>query len=359
MIDLSPILDVSPSLEEAEQAEMLAQQQAERERQASREDDAYEPMNSFVALGDAAAETEYMYYGLKRYDVVENISGLVEEQNFSNGTNSLLSISPSANSNGACENVMSKNNGVVKTKVDENGAKLNGTDQTIIANNSHIVISNTLSNYLSNGNGSVKQLDQTISNDSVSAKVNENVVSANKPKGAVTSSPSKGKIRRQLPEPTEEILATEKPIPKPRKKDNQSQEPVAKPPPKPARAANRQDLKEPTRNPPIYNQSALASKQVASNNVKAQSSPTLQKQSSSEEVRRTAKEMKAKPDPLIMNYLEIEEASASPQYRVLESPPSPENKAAIQTRVLRQHVCVPIIVARSGVFSLPITSYSP
>ncbi|PVD25126.1 hypothetical protein C0Q70_15624 [Pomacea canaliculata] len=42
--------------------------------------------------------------------------------------------------------------------------------------------------------------------------------------------------------------------------------------------------------------------------------------------RRKAKDMKAKPSPLLIQHIEAEEQSVSPHYRVMDSPPTPENK---------------------------------
>ncbi|WAR25534.1 PCLO-like protein, partial [Mya arenaria] len=322
VIDLSPILDVSPSLEEAEQAEMLAQQQEERERQASREGDEYAPMNTFVAIGDGQDEPDYLYYGLKRYEVVEDISELVNQQNNANGSNAISSVQiNNVDHAPACDSAKNVEN------VTDTGPICTSTASAMIPNKA-IDVSSSNAVYTSTDNVIPKQVVRSIDTNpnNVNMVLNKEPLTDNsKPTDTSGAAETKSKARRKLPEPTAEIIATQKPIPKPRRKEKAPDLPSGNPPPKPARALDRADLKEPTRNPPIYSQSALAQKAATGHKPK----PQLQKQGS-EERRRTAKEMKAKPDPLIMCHLELEEASASPQYRVLESPPSPENKAAIR-----------------------------
>lgn len=332
VIDLSPILDVSPSLEEAEQAEMLAQQQAERERQASREGDEYLPTNAFVAIGDVENEVDYQYYGLKRYEVVEDISELVKQNN--GATASPVSTNSSENncykSNGnsqgnGCNNPIENNNG--KTTVPRTSKPAipfgGGTTVSVLDK-----LSNTIPKQIDTGiagvidnPGHVKISDSPKKTKTteqkyegaMTAKVTDNVDSAN-------TASTKIKSRRKLPEPTADTVATQKaPVPKPRRKDK----PSDVPPPKPARLM-KTEPQEPSRCPPILHQSAFANKTTP-----AKQHPPLQKQNSDER-RRTAKDMKAKPDPLIMSHLALEDASASPQYKVLESPPSPENKSAIR-----------------------------
>ncbi|KAL4226640.1 hypothetical protein ACF0H5_014621 [Mactra antiquata] len=328
VIDLSPILDVSPSLEEAEQAEMLAQQQAERERQASREGDESPPENSFVAIGDIeAAEVDYQYYGLKRYNVVEDISELVRNNNDNNGSPS--SNLSSDNGRYVANGNMQQSNGGTKY-IDKN----TGHNSLVSRNSKHATVSSNVAPVVDSIHDTIpKQIEPSVIDnpcyssvsdvskkvkvpepkyDPVPVKTNEIVDSANTPKI---------KSRRKLPDPTTaDVVSTQKaPVPKPRRKDK----PPDVPPPKPARMIKTQP-QEPSRCPPILQQSVFANKSAT-----AKQHPPLQKQNS-EERRRTAKDMKAKPDPHIMSHLALEDASASPQYKVLESPPSPENKAAIR-----------------------------
>lgn len=326
VIDLSPILDVSPSLEEAEQAEMLAQQQAERERQASREDENYSPANTFVAIGDVTEERDYAYYGLKRYDVLENISEMSKE----NTSNGVTKDSSSSN----------QNDSISETSVKSLRENNENTTVTALKGNGSVPAAGTKNplpfldkaNAVNNGrtNKTVVCKPKITENNKDKPAQYESISQIKSPESSTTSSPVKGKVRRKLPEPTADIIASQKPpVPKPRKKDRLTEATPNNPPPKPARVT-KSDLKEPTRNPPVYTQSTVASK-VASSSSKTnpnKNSP-LQKQNS-EERKRTAKDMKAKPDPLIISHLELEEASASPQYKVLESPPSPENKTIVR-----------------------------
>lgn len=331
VIDLSPILDVSPSLEEAEQAEMLAQQQAERERQASREDEDYAPMNTFVVIGDATAESDYGYYGLKRYNVVEDISELVKQNNGSNGSQvcSVSSqngeLSDSSITNPKRVVAVNQNNGA-KSEIAESVSSVPTKSSTKVSAAQPAFSEN---DYGENTNGSQKKRHKTADHSKDVPTRTDNPTHVKSPENS-NGSVVKSKVRRRLPEPNADILATQKPpVPKPRRKDRAAETASSNPPPKPARVT-KSDLKEPTRNPPIYSQSVLASKvaSTSSKPVPAQKKP-LQKQNS-EERKRTAKDMKAKPDPLIMSHLELEEASASPQYKVLESPPSPENKSVVR-----------------------------
>lgn len=328
VIDLSPILDVSPSLEEAEQAEMLAEQQAERQRQASREDDAYSPPNAFVAIGDVENEVDYQYYGLKRYEVVEDISELVKQNNGS--TSTPVSINSDSSEQNNSNDIINAQEHKTCKDVAAFDAKMPAQFSSIVPHSLHSVCEKASSGKThSHEHKGIKNtenpskpthsdIDKTIKptepkNESIQAVTSDI-------QDLISATPVKGKSRRKLPEPNADIIATQKtPVPKPRRKDK----PADPPPPKPARTTKTEPL-EPTRNPPILHQSVFTSKQTA----KTQEKP-VQKQNSDER-RRTAKDMKAKPDPAIMSHLELEDASASPQYKVLESPPSPENKAAIR-----------------------------
>ncbi|XP_053377272.1 uncharacterized protein LOC123529489 [Mercenaria mercenaria] len=324
VIDLSPILDVSPSLEEAEQAEMLAEQQAERQRQASREDDAYSPANTFIAIGDPDNEPDYQYYGLKRYEVVEDISELVKQNNGCSPM-SIASNESSEQSNGnmnqnehkSCKDVAAFDAKMPTQPTQFSSIISHSASDKMVAKLHHHEPKCSRSNESPTNPGHTdtsKKIKPVAPKDEVTQFTNANI------SDSATTTPSKGKSRRKLPEPNAEIIATQKaPVPKPRRKDKVAEPP----PPKPARMA-KTEPQEPTRNPPILHQSVFASKQQS----KSQEKP-VQKQSS-EERRRKAKDMKAKPDPLIMSHLEQEDASASPQYKVLESPPSPENKSAIR-----------------------------
>lgn len=327
VIDLSPILDVSPSLEEAEQAEMLAQQQAERERQASREDDEYSPINDFVAIADAKSEVDYQYYGLKRYEVVADISELVQLKNGAiQSPNSVAQLDNveqchSIGNTNSSDNKHNKDIEVINAKMSMQYSSLvsQSVSDTIPGANEHM--QDIKSVKAADNHSNPTDLD-THKNIKYAEKTEDNIAAdaADIP-DATNTTPTKGKFRRKLPEPTAEIIATQKaPIPKPRRKDKPSEPP----PPKPARAI-KHEPQEPTRNPPILHQSVFASKSTTSN----PQDKSIQKQNSDER-RLTAKDMKAKPDPLIISHLALEDASASPQYKVLESPPSPENKAAIR-----------------------------
>ena len=338
VIDLSPILDVSPSLEEAEQAEMLAQQQQERERQASREEEEeYDPLavNTFIAIGDATAETDYEYYGLKRYEVVQDIG---ERITHTSGNTNAKETHDGLNRDGTdvksavlkCESRLNEqtqrksednNRRTLQTAHVPNRSTDAQTENKNVQNetyNSSVVISKKLKT-------EEQYKERPLQSDQTDVKT----VDIN------SSNANKNKVRRKLPEPNADIIATQKPpVPKPRRKDrlpDTSQSSPA-PPPKPARVS-KSELKEPTRNPPIYSQSTFANKvlqQPANKPVPAQKKPQPIQKQNSEERRKTAKDMKAKPDPLIMSHLELEDASASPQYKVLESPPSPENKPVVR-----------------------------
>ncbi|KAL8614786.1 hypothetical protein ACOMHN_062829 [Nucella lapillus] len=53
-------------------------------------------------------------------------------------------------------------------------------------------------------------------------------------------------------------------------------------------------------------------------------SPGMPRQDSAE--KKKAKDLKAKPSPLLIQHIEAEEQSVSPHYRVMDSPPTPEHK---------------------------------
>ena len=400
VIDLSPILDVSPSLEEAEQAEMLAQQQEERQRQASREEiDDLAEENKFAHSNQA--DVDYKYYGLKRYERVEDISELVKQSNgtFSpeqlsvgsgsvdsqdnidstpvNGNSDMFdivdnglicasvapaSVTPTVSSSPVKCLYSSANSEAVKSVKSETikqteKAKLKRevensveskkdtkTDENLIKKN---VYRSPESRKMSGENIETKdtyqisesknkrqtcdasksgELTKTGQNKNVRTKedLSKDVLSANEKsmtqktekEQEIHHASGKGKTRRKLPQPTPEIIASQKqPIPKPRRKEKQSDSIPSKP-----IKISKSETKEPSRAAPTF--TSTASKQSA---AKTQ----LQKQESDER-RKRAKDMKAKPDPLIITHLAIEDASASPQYRVLESPPSPEQKSFIK-----------------------------
>ncbi|XP_063438863.1 uncharacterized protein LOC134719876 isoform X1 [Mytilus trossulus] len=84
VIDLSPILDVSPSVEEAEQVDMLEKQEEERRRRESQEEDEDEATDKPFFKPINEEEDSLAYYGLKRYERVEDICKLVQNNNVVN-----------------------------------------------------------------------------------------------------------------------------------------------------------------------------------------------------------------------------------------------------------------------------------
>ena len=299
VIDLSPILDVSPSLEEAEQAEMLAQQQEERERQASREDVNYSPDHDIGSLAEGATDTEYAYYGLKRYEVVEDISELLKENNgmyspdmcSHNSDNSDNWGTPSESE--ASESYSSNPTSEITNR---DLSSQGGSNPKGIASNP--------------GNG-LRKKDSSAEKPLVETKTSKQADdNTNKLSNNGT------KVRRKLPEPTNETEVQKPPVPKPRRKDRPPE-----PPPGTHKTStvSKQETKEPSRNAPILNnpKHPKTSRQV------------LQKQDSDERSK-TAKQIKGKSDPVVTNHVQSEEASSLCQYRVLESPPSPENKSVIR-----------------------------
>ncbi|VDI00199.1 Hypothetical predicted protein, partial [Mytilus galloprovincialis] len=78
VIDLSPILDVSPSVEEAEQVDMLEKQEEERRRRESQEEDDDETTDKPFFKPINEEDDSLAYYGLKRYERVEDICKLVQ-----------------------------------------------------------------------------------------------------------------------------------------------------------------------------------------------------------------------------------------------------------------------------------------
>ena len=328
VIDLSPILDVSPSLEEAEQAEMLAQQQEERQRQASREEEDEIPEENRFARSNQ--DVDYQYYGLKRYERVEDISELVKQNN---GT-----FSPEKSSVGSADSEDNKSNDTINEvkdifEVPDNVLACASIAPSSVTPSVVSAMTKTVNSIPTANN--LQQVESKTTDDIATKRDTSDVDNISSPKKKQTesespSNSSKGKVRRKLPQPTPEIVATQKqPVPKPRRKDK----PPEPTPPKPTRVA-KPESKEPSKPTRVPKGETKEPNRAAPKLVQAvpkQATPksTVQKQESDER-RRTAKDMKAKPDPLIINHIETEEASASPQYRVLESPPSPEQKSMIR-----------------------------
>ena len=78
VIDLSPILDVSPSVEEAEQEDMFIKQEEERKRRESQEEDESSEESKHYFQPVREEDELNSFYGLKRYDRVEDICKLLD-----------------------------------------------------------------------------------------------------------------------------------------------------------------------------------------------------------------------------------------------------------------------------------------
>ena len=352
VIDLSPILDVSPSLEEAEQAEMLAQQQEERQKQASRNgEENYPDENMFTHSNQ---DVDYQYYGLKRYERVEDISELVRQNNGAQSSPE-KSVSSTESEHGRIVKTSNENREPYEvsgsSSIDANIADLNVVSSDVSAKtvNSNSLYKNPTE---SEHKSFSKKDDKTTKNPNAIA--DRNPLPKQNTDTEICSNHNKDKIRRKLPQPTPEIIATQKhPVPKPRRKDkaqeaeSQKQRSTAKiesreqskqgrtqeaEPQKQrstAKTESREQSKQGRTPKSETKEPARAAPKLVQSSPKQSPKSGIQKQESDEK-RRTAKNMKAKPDPLIINYIETEEASASPQYRVLESPPSPEQKSMIR-----------------------------
>ncbi|KAK3103404.1 hypothetical protein FSP39_018967 [Pinctada imbricata] len=323
VIDLSPILDVSPSIEEAEQEDMFIKQEEERKRRESQEEDESEGESKHFFQPVKEEDELNSYYGLKRYDRVEDICKLLDipDSEFE---------------------IPKKENGIVEAVQNHINSTQESTElpfscasvaQSAETNDKYSVltvqsnIDGTMS--VLSSQSSPKVVPIPITDDKLSSSVNKEteIVTHQRPKSAGSKS------RRKLPEPTPEMIAAHV------KKQSSKSLPPPLPPPKLEKTDSTDGQKGrdyATIIIPEKKLTSAVSKSVQKHKQKDKqqsdqisTKDPVQKQDSDER-RRKAKDMKAKPNPIVIQHIDSEDQSMSPQYKVLDSPPSPESRSSLK-----------------------------
>ncbi|XP_062612392.1 uncharacterized protein LOC134274153 [Saccostrea cucullata] len=311
VIDLSPILDVSPSIEEAEQEDMLVIQEQERRRRESQEEDTSGEESKHFFQPVKEEDDLKSFYGLKRYDRVEDICKLLDvpASEFED-----IKKSPDTQGNVSITNTAGSSQMAVTT-----------TEQPFVCTTS--VSSNTTTTDIPPQTSSENKIKLNMSNVLNSSKGKMDSVDAASPSSDKSDGKGDGKskeskVRRKLPEPTADMIA----------QHSRKKKPL--PPLPPTTLQKDPESEQKNKNYatviiPERKFTSAASKSLSepppAKNLKDQ----IQKQDS-EERRRRAKDLKAKPDPLLIQHIEAEEKSLSPQYKVLDSPPSPESRSSLK-----------------------------
>ncbi|XP_050413590.2 cell surface glycoprotein 1, partial [Patella vulgata] len=306
VIDLSPILDVSPSIEEAEQEDMLMKQREEFLRQKSREEE-IERAEAAMAEQDEEEEEEvqpitdevqpplatvpppadqYLYRSLRRYGNFEDMSKIGD-----NGL-TLSTLSDELNGNDPSYHIEDS------PPKDEFAmmhcaslAQTLSTESTPHYSKSPVFQGDTVGDSAHH-----KSVLETITSIEI-RKISQDLEDIAR-KGVAEFKPlPPPKPRRKLPEPG--VESTPKKIP-----------PI--PAPKPSMSVPKTVATEESK-PPTSDEPKTVS-----------DDRQLQKQDSFE--KKTAKYLKARPNPILVEHIESEEQSVSPQYKVLDSPPTPEQK---------------------------------
>ena len=399
VIDLSPILDVSPSVEEAEQEDMLEKQEEERRRRESQEEDEGESSDKIYFKPINEEDDASAYYGLKRYDRVEDICKLLHQNN--------NALSSDANEH------------IINDKLDgeETGRANDACDEIpfscISRADSNIQQGNPIT---SNTPSKCALVDSKASNDTKDPYRLVYIQHSKDMSTDISTSPkqdqSQTKQRRKLPEPTAEMMSEPRkkkplpPLPFDAIKTRPSSKSSKKTPEKvisdnkvldmnttllvrsssadgqkvtrtssldeTSKRTGRHSAKEESpdgRKIGEKRSSSLESYQFnpnisAVNDVieplkstvlesshksevhsrrakhvmktedlvkttaeRISEKSCLQRQESEE---RRVKDLKAKPNPLLIQHIEAEECNISPQYKVLDSPPSPESRSSLK-----------------------------
>lgn len=347
VIDLSPILDVSPSIEEAEQEDMLEKQEEERRRRESQEeedeDEDGDDFEHFFKPVDDSDE-KVSFYGLKRYERVENICQLLEKNNTGvNGANGVGSEQI------LCSTVNTTTCGPINT--------LSGPFTCTTLSQSTIVTQSVSSSETSLPNnkqsGSLKSdIEMCDMNSTTTTYLQTfddiaNDLSLMSSIPAMPERPPKPvpRPRRKLPEPTADMIASSSKNTKVSSKSspkmpqyNQTSGAVSDQSNHVSSSSSAYvKVSFPVRNKEkvCYNINNDTNNNTHGNNATSNSKQhpkdktSVQKQDSDER-RLKAKDLRAKPNPLIIKHIESEEKSLSPQYKVLDSPPSPESRSALR-----------------------------
>ncbi|XP_021364815.1 uncharacterized protein LOC110457754 isoform X2 [Mizuhopecten yessoensis] len=331
VIDLSPILDVSPSIEEAERVDMFEKQEEERRRRESQEEDEDddEDYDSYFQPLEEDDE-QNSYYGLKRYDRVENICQLLQSNgpNVSDGLASSSEAACMALDDSGLVNDMAGHPFTCTTLASKSVTKdvilksqpCSSEVQTITSNNQPKV---------SLIQSRVNSLEQPEKGASCSAS-SLSTTKQSEPK----EKPPKPAIRprRKLPEPTAEMIAahTKKHSKSSGKYHQSAQSSVG------ASCSSGSFVKmvphsgDVPQRPDGRNSDTNNNNNNNNNNSNMNMVQDLAKGVESDDKRKKAKDMKAKPNPLVIRHIESEDQSMSPQYKVLDSPPSPESRSSLK-----------------------------
>ncbi|XP_041347327.1 protein piccolo-like [Gigantopelta aegis] len=306
VIDLSPILDVSPSVEEAEQEDMLAKQLEEFERQQSLTEglDVDDDNGESGEVSDKSDKSskdsneEESFQGLKRYDIMEDISRI---------DGSGLHEVKVMEYNGSQKNMDAENGNVLFESEDDGDSLLlicTSVAQPPLPTSSSPYYSTSMGQpprYASASRSSMITSLQTESDTNTEfRKINNDLQDILK-SGAVDVKPiPPPKPRRKLPDPSSDML------------DTHYSETERTLPSISAKAQEADSIDE-------------AAKLLDSSKHPVAATHILPRQDSGE--KRKAKDLKAKPNPLLIQHIETEEQSVSPHYKILDSPPTPEQKA--------------------------------
>ncbi|XP_069141623.1 protein piccolo-like isoform X2 [Argopecten irradians] len=330
VIDLSPILDVSPSIEEAERVDMFEKQEEERRRRESQEeddeDDDDEDYDSyFQPLEDD--DEKISYYGLKRYDRVENICQLLQSNGptLSDGLNSSVEAACMTVEDGGmvsditghpftCATIASKS--VTKDVILKSQASISEVQTSSSTNNQPKV------SLVQSRVNSLEQPEKGAASSSGSYSTSSNAKPI-EPAGKPPKPPIRP--RRKLPEPTAEMIAahTKKHM-KSGKHHSSAQLSGG------AAAASGSYVKIVPQSSDISQRNNDTNNNNNNNNSNINMVQDLAKGGELDDKRKKAKDMKAKPNPLVIRHIESEEQSMSPQYKVLDSPPSPESRSSLK-----------------------------
>ncbi|CAG5117898.1 unnamed protein product [Candidula unifasciata] len=350
VIDLSPILDVSPSVEEAEQEDMLAKQMEELERQRSREE---------------AAEDEYEDEESESFEA----RPFFESKSFGPAKKSIPQVIPRIPAPPSAKKLKQQLNeelddfdiDEVETPEDVSpymyGSSLKrcgnfedisrlGSDNSLIKHTSDLLSSDRLVDDI--------DLNDTSSDLPFFSCTTQSQTLSHSMPGASTTVSSLQAPGRQLPEKAAEEQGTKrirdmeslitdefhkvaedmenivkrgamdvKPIPPPKPKRRLPDPDLLISPPPASKGSFEGSERRPC--PSIRTEEVVdTSSSIDSSFDEAPSGKYLPRQDSTE--KKKAKDMKAKPSPILVQYIEAEEQSVSPHYRVMESPPTPETK---------------------------------
>lgn len=348
VIDLSPILDVSPSVEEAEQEDMLAKQMEELERQRSRDeaaDDEYDdeeveetaeksffdprsfppakkvpppvipripPPPSAKKLKQQLNEEQEDEYDNDDLDVLEN--------------GSPYTYSSTLKRCGNFEDIsrLGSDNSLIKHTSDQSAADraLEDMDTNDTSNDLPFFSCTTQSQTLpySAPSTSSSTVQSPIKQVVVDRHADEQGTKKTKDLEALISDEIH-KITEDMENIVRRGAMDVKPIPPPKPKRRLPDPELVISPPGTKIVV---DVSEKQHYPSIKTEDTTEPSHKDSSFDEGSSGKYLPRQDSTE--KKKAKDMKAKPSPILVQHIEAEEQSVSPHYKVMESPPTPETK---------------------------------